>query len=232
MKKIRILIPAYNPDERLIQLYNELTIELPETPIIIINDGSLSSEFFDCLNSQENPPEKILTHSVNLGKGEALKNGFKYITDNIPECIGIVTADCDLQHSVSDIIKMVKTLETEPDKLYLGSRIFTNTNVPSRSLVGNTIMSMFMNFIHKIDVKDTQTGLRGIPANFAKHLLQLNVSDFSFETEMLMEAKYCNIPIKEIPIQTIYINNNKHSHFKPIRDSYKIIKSVIRSKNV
>ena len=85
-----------------------------------------------------------------------------------------------------------------------------------------------MNLVHRINLKDTQTGLRGIPVKFARNLLDVNLSDFSFETEMLIKARKYNIEITEIPIKTIYIDKNKNSHFKPLNDSYKICKTILK----
>lgn len=224
MSNICILIPAYNPDERLIELYTELKNIFN---IVIVDDGSVDKTIFNVIN-----PKNIVVHSKNIGKGEALKNGMKYIIENFPNTKGIVTADCDLQHSIPDIIKLANQLNISPDKLYFGSRDFSMKNVPFRSKIGNILMSKFIKLIHKIDVKDTQTGLRGIPIDFAKHILKLGGSDFSFETEMLIETKTYNIPIKEIPISTLYTQNNKHSHFNPIKDSYKIVISALEKKDV
>lgn len=221
MEKICILIPALNPDERLIELYNALKETLD---VIIVDDGSETKEIFNAINSKD-----IITHPTNLGKGEALKTGINYIIKNHPDCIGIITADCDLQHSVTDIIQIAKLFRENPNTLLLGSREFTIGNVPFKSFIGNAFMSKFIKFMHKLDIKDTQTGLRGIPIDFAKYILGLKNSDFSFETEMLIETKKCNILIKETPIQTIYIENNRHTHFKPFKDSYKILHSVIRN---
>lgn len=228
MKNICILIPAYNPDNRLIELVEELKCSLPETPIVIINDGSSSNLVFDNLLKKCPPPEKVLTHNINLGKGEALKNGINYIIENYPDCIGIVTADCDLQHSVEDIVKICRELNSLPDNLYLGSRLFKGKHIPLRSILGNISVSFFMNLVHRINLKDTQTGLRGIPVKFARNLLDVNLSDFSFETEMLIKARKYNIEITEIPIKTIYIDKNKNSHFKPLNDSYKICKTILK----
>lgn len=221
MEKICILIPALNPDERLIELYNALK---ETSDVIIVDDGSENKEIFNAINSKD-----IITHPTNLGKGEALKTGINYIIKNHPDCIGIITADCDLQHSIPNIIEIANQLNNEHNKLYFGSRNFSCKNIPLRSRIGNILMSKFIKLVHNIDVKDTQTGLRGIPIDFAKHLLDIKISDFSFETAMLIEAKHCSLQIKEIPIETIYINNNKQSHFNPFKDSYKIIKTVVRN---
>ena len=224
MDEICILIPAYNPDERLIELYTELKNTFN---VVIVDDGSADKAIFNVIN-----PKNIIEHSVNMGKGEALKSGIKYIIENFPNAKGIVTADCDLQHSIKDITKLANQLNSSPDKVYFGSRDFSGKNVPFRSKFGNIIMSKFIKLLHNIDVKDTQTGLRGIPIDFAKHILKLGGSDFSFETEMLLETKTYNIPIKEIPISTLYTQNNKHSHFNPIKDSYKIVMSALEKKDV
>lgn len=223
MKEIFVLIPAYNPDNRLNQLIEYLKMYVQN--IIVVNDGSNNNFDFDGLSV------KTLTHPINLGKGAALKTGFKYIIDNFSDCKGVVTADCDLQHSIEDIMKIFNALEANPSSLHLGCRNFSKTNTPLRSFIGNILMSKFMKLIHNMNLSDTQTGLRGIPANFIKHIIKIKVSDFSFETLMLIEAVKCKIQIVETPIETIYINNNSHSHFNPIIDSCKIIKTLIRTNN-
>ena len=79
-----------------------------------------------------------------------------------------------------------------------------------------------MKYLTGITVSDTQTGLRGIPVSFLEQLLKVKGERFEFETNMLLETKRRKIPIVEVPIRTIYIEENKTSHFKPIRDSVKI----------
>ncbi len=229
MKKICILIPAYNPDERLVKLVNELKEKLPKTPVVIVDDGSLSENIFNILLQNCPSPDRprLIKHSFNLGKGEALKSGFKYILKHYHSCKGIVTADCDLQHSVNDIIKIGTYLDSHPDKIYLGSRNFNKTNIPIKSVIGNKFTSFLFKLIYHINLNDTQTGLRGIPLNSTGLFLDIKTSDFSFETLMLIIAKKHNIPISEIPINTIYIENNKNSNFKPVSDSFKICKTIL-----
>ncbi len=231
MKEICVLIPAYNPDEKLIKLIEGLKAKLPKSPIVIINDGSSSDKIFTKLREVCPPPDAILTHSTNRGKGEALKSGVKYIIKNYKSCTGIITADCDLQHSVNDIIKIASALSDSPDKIYLGSRNFNKMNIPFRSYIGNKAISLLFQILYKIKINDTQTGLRGIPTEYTNLFCDIKNSDFSFETLMLIKAKKSNIQITEIPINTIYLENNKNSHFKPIYDSYKICKSLLTESN-
>lgn len=223
-----LLIPAYNPDKNFIKLFIQIKELLPDITIIIVNDGSNSDIVFKDIKRNFNQNDRIITHPTNLGKGEALKSGFKYIIDNYPLSKGIITADCDLQHSAEDIIKITNAISNNSNKIYMGKRNFKTNNIPLKSIIGNKFMTCFLNIFYNIKLEDTQTGLRAIPTGFIKEILKIKTNDFSFETLMLLKAKKNNIQIEEIPINTIYINKNKNSNFRPMIDSYKIIKSILK----
>ena len=72
--KVVPIIPALNPDDKLIKLVEELKNTFKD--IIIVNDGSDSDEIFNKI--KKNNGCIILTHDVNKGKGEGLKTAFKY----------------------------------------------------------------------------------------------------------------------------------------------------------
>ena len=76
--KIVILIPAYNPTVDLVTLVKSLKANL-YSHIVIVNDGSSPSckSLFDAISSDC----VIINHEKNLGKGSALKTGFKYIKE-------------------------------------------------------------------------------------------------------------------------------------------------------
>ena len=104
----------------------------------------------------------------------------------------------------------------------MGCRNFDGDDVPARSEFGNKLTRRVMKYLAGVSVSDTQTGLRGIPADFMKSLLTLKGERFEFETNMLMETKKLGIRIIEVPIKTIYIEDNRTSHFNPIKDSIRI----------
>ena len=71
-------------------------------------------------------------------------------------------------------------------------------------------------------LSDTQTGLRGIPTAFMARLMNVPGERFEFESNMLIETRD-RLPIRELPIQTIYDSKENHSsHFHPLRDSARI----------
>ncbi len=218
---IPLIIPSYEPDDRLINLLQSLTVS-GFTHIILVNDGSDEkyAHFFETAKNDYGCT--VLNHVVNLGKGRALKTAFNYCLNNDSELVGCVTADSDGQHNAHDILAVMDALITEPNNLILGSRDFSNANVPRKSYFGNTLTRKVCKFLCSVDVSDTQTGLRGIPASFMRDLLETAGERFEFETRMLIQSKD-NHPITEIPIETVYDSKENHqTHFNPIVDSVKI----------
>lgn len=169
----------------------------------------------------------VLTHVVNLGKGAALKTGMNHAAYAFPESVGVVTADADGQHGAEDILKVAAELTATPRDLILGTRAF-DTNVPLRSRFGNTLTRSVMRLVTGQKLADTQSGLRGIPLDFIPLLLKLRPNGYDFELDMLVKCKDTGRHIREVPIATIYIDNNRSSHFSPLRDSMRIYFVFIR----
>lgn len=223
---IPIIIPSFEPDERLIELLESFEDILLQ-PIIIVNDGS-SYEYNEIFKKAEEIIKKqdglIIKHDKNMGKGRALKTAFKYVIEKYPSATGIITADSDGQHTVECIKIVSDALEAHPQNLILGVRDFTGEGIPWKSRFGNKLTKKVFSYVAGIHISDTQTGLRGIPLAFAKELLNVKGERFEFETRMLLAAgqKY---PIVEVPIQTIYDSEDNHqTHFNPVIDSIKIYK--------
>lgn len=216
------VIPAFNPDKNLVQLVTSILRE-SSYPIFIVNDGSKKEcdTIFNDLKALDNEKVILLEHAVNLGKGAALKTVFNYILVNYPDMKGVVTLDSDGQHSVIDCLRILDELKKHPQNFVLGYRNF-NKDIPLKSYIGNNISKFIYHLILGYNFKDTQTGLRGLSREFMKKCLTINSNRFEFETEQLAKAAHENITITEIPIKTIYIENNKATSFRPLVDSFKI----------
>jgi len=221
MKPI-IIIPVYQPTYQLIDLIEKLTID-PDQKIIIVDDGSASEyqKYFDTIANRSNIVE-ILRHAVNLGKGQALKTGFNhFLVHYSKDFPGVITADADGQHVKDDILRVSQALQTHPQALCLGSRVL-NGHIPFRRLLGNKLTIQVFKLVTGLTLKDTQTGLRGIPTSFLPEFLHSTETGYDFELDMLIRAAKKGYTFHEIPIQTIYMENNQGSHFNYFRDSFKI----------
>ena len=213
-----ILIPAYNPDEKLLALLPELHEKFDN--IVIVDDGSTKGK--EIFPQAEKYAQKILVHERNRGKGAALKTGFAYIGDK-----DVITVDADGQHKLGDIEKVAVALEAQRDGLVLGVRSFTG-KVPFRSRFGNFWTRWFFFIMTGLAVCDTQTGLRGIPANLIKRIAAIPGDRYEYEMAMLADAKeHASRPV-QIPIETVYINENATSHFNPLLDTIRIYRSLIQ----
>lgn len=223
-KEIAIIIPSLSPDEKLLGLLKKLR-ECPQIgTIIVVNDGSTEEydTYFEQAVSQYSCV--LLRHAVNLGKGRALKTAFNYLLGQ-DRFAGAITVDSDGQHTVPDILKIRKAMEQNPGALILGCRKFrsnTGADIPWKSMAGNRITCQVMKLLCGIHISDTQTGLRGISRDFMRILMNVKGERFEYETNMLLQAKEHEIPFMEVPIETIYLEENKSSHFNPVRDSIQI----------
>lgn len=221
--KVAALIPAYQPDEKLIKLLEELSAKT-EYPIFVVDDGSKK----ECgvIFEEAKKYSTVIVHEVNRGKGAALKTGISYILENT-DCDGVVTLDADGQHTVIDTKKTVDALIERPDSFVLGGRLFTG-DVPFRSRNGNAITRFVFKISTGVSVHDTQTGLRAFSRKLMKELGDLEGDRYEYEMNVLLECTRRGIPIYEIPIETIYIEDNKSSHFNPFKDSWKIYKLIFK----
>lgn len=224
-----ILIPAYNPPKEILSAYLEKLHTERFTNIVIVNDGS-RSEYIDYFNSLKNMGYDIFTHYKNLGKGRALKNAFNYIINTYKDFKYIITVDSDGQHSVDDVLNMAKIANAATkSNIYLGSRDFSRKDVPFKSSYGNRSTSFFYKVLFHDKIQDTQTGLRIIPKEFIADFMDLDGERFEYEINMLINCSSTGKEIVEIPISTIYFDNNNESHFNPIKDSFKIYMVMFKS---
>ncbi|MBQ7402984.1 MAG: bifunctional glycosyltransferase family 2/GtrA family protein [Lentisphaeria bacterium] len=222
---IAIIIPSYEPTEKLPLLVSHLRAQFSNR-IILVNDGSNREKFQNFFERSATLPDVILLeHESNSGKGRALKTAFSYCLEH--EIPGAVTADSDGQHLPEDISRCMDALAEHPETLVMGVRDFQQKDVPFKSKFGNTLTCSVFRMLTGRALSDTQTGLRGISADFMKKLLDVPGERFEFETKMLWEAKVLDIPYQEVKISTVYEDGNSGTHFRPVRDSWLIYKTLL-----
>lgn len=214
-----ILIPAYEPDKKLVALVQDIKAQV-DAQILVVDDGS-GPRYGNCFATVADLGATVLTHPTNQGKGAALKTGFAFIRDMAEQDTVVVTADSDGQHLVADMVKVARRVQDQPSQLVLGTRAFVS-KVPLRSRFGNRVTAGLFRLVTGLAVTDTQTGLRGFSGQHLDWLLSLPGDRFEYEFNMLLESKRAGIALVEEPIETVYLNGNKSSHFRPIQDSLRI----------
>ena len=233
------LIPAYEPEAKLVSLAAEL--KQKGFDIVIVDDGS--GEAYRKVFEEAEQHAAVLTHAGNRGKGAALKTGMEYIrrymayTESVMTGQGaqsvsgrdsvIVTVDADGQHLPEDVLRIAQIAEQRGDALVLGSRALAE-NVPARSRFGNTVTRHVYSMATGVQVHDTQTGLRAFRFSLIPRLLGIEGERYEYEINMLLELASEGVPIIEESIETVYENNNRGSHFRTVRDSVRIYKEILK----
>ena len=221
--RLGVLIPAYEPDRGLSGLVRRLSEA--GLPVVVVNDGSSAAAepVFQDLGAAV-----VLRHEKNCGKGRALKTGIAYMAAQGFE--GVVTADADGQHSPEDILRVAEALSVSAARLVLGARDVSR--MPPRSKTGNGLTRVLFRLLYGIRLRDTQTGLRGIPLTERSLPGLLNLPGEGYEYEMEMLARSAALfpaGAEEVEIQTIYSEaSDAVSHFRPLRDGMRIYAVLFR----
>ena len=222
-----VIIPSLNPDEKIISTVQSL-VDVGFDDIILVDDGSKEEFKKRFEEAKYFSGVTVLVHEVNKGKGRAMKTAFEYILNNRPNKPNVITVDGDGQHLAVDVKKCIELLEENPHAFVMGVRNFNDENVPARSRFGNKITRTVFRLLCGIKVSDTQTGLRAIPFEHLPLMLQIDGDRYEYETNQLFAVKQAGIEFKETVINTVYIEENQTSHFRPIRDSIRIYGVIIK----
>ena len=161
---ISILIPIFNEEDSISELYNELLSELPTNSIyeiIFINDGSSdnsSNEISHILQKDNNV--KLINFFINGGKSEALSLGFRKASGDI-----IITIDGELQDDPSEIKNLI-------DKIHSGSDMVTGWKKDRKDSLSKKIQSKIFNFtlmlLTGLRIHDFNCGLKA----YKKHVIK------------------------------------------------------------
>ena len=226
MLKTVILIPAYKPEESFVD-FSERLIAKGHT-VVAVDDGG-GEAFADVFKRVEAIGVTVVTHEVNRGKGRALKTGIGYVCEHMPDVDLIVTADCDGQHRIEDIEKVISTAEENPGVMVIGGRFRDKTvKVPFKSRLGNGFTRVIFRLATGTKIHDTQTGLRGLPKKMFSELLKVKGERYEYEMNMLLMLHVWEQEFVEIPIETVYVNNNAGSHYNPFKDSLRILGEILK----
>ena len=222
--KTALIIPAYKPGKEMLGLLEQFRGDESFRPVVV-DDGSGAEfrEIFDAVPDFA----VLLRHEVNRGKGAALKTAIGYILESMPDCAIALTADADGQHRHADILRIRDAAMTHPEALILGGRRFEG-DVPLRSRFGNAVTRQVFAIASGKKVYDTQTGLRAFGREAMRRFLTVQGDRYEYEINMLLDAAQSGMEFVELPIETVYLNDNESSHFNPFKDSLKIYMCILK----
>lgn len=230
MERCVLIIPALQPRRDFADFVDEL-LQLHIGPVVVVDDGSGKQyrKLFRSINARENC--FVIYHERNYGKGAAIKTGIRWSLEHFYRFKGVITVDCDGQHLAEDVKAVYdKLVELDEDDLVLGIRAFDSEDTPRMNLRGNRVASRMMHMIYGIELRDTQTGLRGFSYAQLDWLMAVGGDGYDYELNVLIEAKKRSVNFNLVDVATVYFRRNADSHYRPFTDSLRI--AVIMAKGL
>lgn len=220
-KKYCVIVPAYNAQQTILAVIESIRQVTPNLKIIVIDDGSTDKTVSIV---KENKSVLLHRHTVNRGKGAAIKTGIR-IAREAGYNYGIFI-DADMQHDPERIAEFIKLRERQSSDMVLGVRSFFRTDMPFHRIMSNSITSFMISLRTGKRVHDSQCGYRLV------NLLKVDPSfydndGFQFESEFLIKMLCTGGTYCEIPVPTIY--NRAGSSINNIWDTIRFIKLFLRS---
>lgn len=132
----------------------------------------------------------------------------------------------DGQHTANDVMKISRMLDLRNGSLILGKRDYKKSKMPINIRIGNRLSSAYFKVITGKSCRDTQTGLRGIPAFLYDTVMKTKGSRFDFEMNFLTKCADMRVPFYFVNI--IADCSNCSSNFRLIKDTYLIYRTPLR----
>jgi len=195
--KLSIVIPVYNEVATLETLVGRVkSVDGIDKEIILVDDGSTdgSREILKKLQAEDSSL-RVVYQPQNMGKGAALRTGFKVATGDY-----IIVQDADLEYDPNDYHKLVKPILEGKAKVVYGSR-FTgeHRNMNFKHWVGNQFLTLLTNVLYDTTLSDMETCYKLIPREMLQSI-KIKSNRFNFEPEITAKILRSGIRIYEVPI--------------------------------
>lgn len=214
MSQVCLLIAVYNNPDTIAAVV-EGCLSATDLPVIVVDDGS-AAPVAGLL--KPNPRIHLRRHPVNLGKGEALKNGFQFARE-----LGFrhaLTLDGDGQHFPSDMPLMLQAARFAQDEILIGARRMDGANSPFLSRLGRAFSDLWIWCITGKRVRDSQCGVRLYPLELMRGL-EFSSSRYDFEMEVLVSLLWAGASSRSVEIRVDY-PEQRVSHFHKLKDTLRI----------
>ena len=195
MSKVLLIIPAYNEEESLRSLIEEIKTVCPYVDYLVVNDCSSD----DTERLLEELGANYISLPCNMGIGGAVQSGYRYAAQN--EYDIAIQIDGDGQHDVRFVKDMVKLIEDKQADVVIGSRFIDKEGFQSSQArrIGIRILSVLIRLMCGAKVKDVTSGFRAVNRRFIE-LFAENYPDDYPEPEVIVTAKLYGAVIKELPV--------------------------------
>jgi len=214
------LVPAMNEAAAIAGVVAGATAALDH--VLVVDDGSSDATGERAAAAGA----VVIRHEVNRGKGYALRTGLGHALAE--GAAAVVAMDADGQHDPSEVPRFVDAANAEGADMVIGTRMGDVSTMPRMRFLTNRVTSAVISWRGGQRVTDSQCGFRLVRRALWERL-ELSTGNFDTESEMIIRASRAGFRITEVPISTIYHETTEGSKIKPLRDTFRFIRLVLRS---
>ena len=228
MPVLTVVTPFYNEARTLRQSIervlaiadDDLTLE-----VILVNDCSRddSPAIADAL-AEQYPAVRVLTHTVNQGKGAALRTGIQGATGDF-----VAIHDADLEYDPNDLVRLLGPLRAGRADVVFGSRFLTSG--PHRVLyfwhsLGNQFLTLLSNMFTDLNLTDMETCYKVFRREVIQQV-QIEENRFGFEPEVVAKVAAMRLRIYEMGI-SYYGRTYEEGKKIGVRDGFRALYCIFR----
>lgn len=221
--KLSVVVPIFNEKDTIEVIYNRIRAVAIEKEIILVDDCSNdgTKEIVSKLAASDT---KLLFHDKNMGKGAALRTGFRNATGEI-----LIIQDADLEYDPDEYPKLIRPiLEGKADVVY-GSRFAggeAHRVIFFWHMIGNKFLTLLSNMFTNLNLTDMETCYKVFKREI---YTKINIEEnrFGFEPEITAKIAKLNVKIYEVGIS---YSGRAYSEGKKIswKDGFSAIRCILK----
>ncbi len=192
---VSVIIPAYNEEQTILQVLENVQALPIQKQIIVVNDGSTDNTYKILEKVSDDPEITVIHHEENKGKGYAIRSGIPHVCGN-----SVVIQDADMELYPNDILQLVELLENESVEVVYGSRFLKGRgNASLHNYIANRMLAIYTNVLYGCRITDESTGYKAFSTNLIKKL-NLTCEGFEFCPEVTAKILRGGYTILEVPV--------------------------------
>jgi glycosyltransferase involved in cell wall biosynthesis len=225
-----VVIPCFNEagriGETLRLTLDYLTVNAPQSELIVVNDGSTDATAAIARERLKDAriETRLLENFPNRGKGAAVRSGL--LAARRP--IGLFF-DADLSTPLGETPKLIAPIANGEIDIAFGSRALDRGLIgihqPWRREQAGRAFNLLVRLATGLPFWDTQCGFKAFRLDVCRSILETaRLDGFAFDVELLYLARHAGLRIREIPVRWNHAEGSKVQFFK---DSLRMLREVI-----
>jgi len=197
--KLSVIVPAYNEKPTIKEILTRIEKAPYDKEIIVVDDASTDGtrQVLEQMNAERLfPSARFIYHSVNQGKGAALRTGIREVAGDI-----VLIQDADLEYDPCEYGVLIQPIVAGLADAVYGSRFLSGPHrvLFFRHFVGNRLLTLMSNFFTDLNLTDMETGFKAFRREVFSSIT-IEENRFGFEPEITAKIAKLRCRLYEVPI--------------------------------